>query len=466
MPALSGFALLSERERAEALSTIERIALLPPKERRRLLKRRSDEQLEELVARWTFWARPGQRPPEGAWRTWLLLAGRGYGKTRAGAEWVHHLAEEEGRRIAIVGPTEEEARRVMVEGASGLIACAADDMRPAWEPSRGLLTWPSGSQGFVYSAANPEGLRGPEHDFAWCDEIAKWANAEAAWDNLSFGLRRGRWPRALATTTPRPTPLLRRLAGRAEVARTGGRTADNVLLAASFVDHVTGLYGGTRLGRQELDGELIAEVEGALWTRALVEQSRVGMGTVTFPQGGDRSGEGVRKSDCPLRRVVIGVDPPAGAGGTCGIVACGLGEDGTSYVLGDHSVGGLSPEGWAGAVVRAARLWEAELVVAETNQGGEMVASVLRSVDAALPVRAVRARYGKAQRAEPVSALFARGRARFAGAFPELEDQLCGMIAGGGYEGPGRSPDRADAMVWAMAELMLGAERTVRIRRL
>ena len=356
---------------------------------------------------------------------------------------------------------------MMVEGASGLLTCAADDNRPVWEPSRGVLTWPSGSRAFVYSAANPDGLRGPEHDHAWCDELAKWPNAEAAWDNLTFGLRRGRWPRALATTTPRPTPLLRRLAARADVALTRGRTADNCMLAEVVVDHVTALYGGTRLGRQELDGELIEDFEGALWTRAMVEKGRVGTGTVTFACGGDRFGEDVRKSDCPLtslRRIVIGVDPPASAGGDeCGIVVCGLGEDGVGYVLDDRSAGGLSPEGWARATVRAAADWGADRVVVETNQGGEMVESVLRSVDSLLPVRAVRARYGKGRRAEPVSALFAQGKAKLAGSFPALEDQLCGMTATG-YEGPGRSPDRADAMVWAMAELMLGEVREPRIR--
>jgi phage terminase large subunit-like protein len=263
-PALSG---LGRRE--PDLSTIEKIALLPPKERRKFIGRLSEKKLEELVARWVMWARQGQLPPDGDWRVWLLMAGRGYGKTRAGAEWVHHLAEEEGRRIAIVGPTGDEARAVMIEGASGLLACAPADMRPEWEPSLGLLTWPTGSRGFVFSGANPESLRGPEHDYAWCDEIAKWSHAEAAWDNLMFGLRRGRYPRALATTTPRPTPLMRRLAARGDVALTKGRTADNAMLAQSFVMYVSDLYGGTRLGRQELEGELIEDVEGALWTRSL-----------------------------------------------------------------------------------------------------------------------------------------------------------------------------------------------------
>jgi phage terminase large subunit-like protein len=474
MGRLSRFAPAGDEERAKLLSIAERIALLPYRERRRLLLwLERTGQLEEFIARWTFWVRPGQRPPEGEWRVWLLMAGRGYGKTRAGAEWVHHLAEEPGRRIALVGPTEEEGRRVMVEGASGLLSCAADDSRPEWETSRGVLTWPSGAQAFLYSGANPEALRGPEHDYAWCDEIAKWGRPGPAWDNLMFGLRRGRFPRALATTTPRPIPLLRALLARGDVAVTRGRTADNVLLARSFVDYAEGLYAGTRLGRQELDGELIEDLEGALWTREVVEKGR------TVPRHcEERSDEAIQSAaesalDCRaslamtnlgLKRIVIGVDPPASAGGdACGIVVCGLDREGMGYVLADHSVRGLPPEGWARAVVRAAEIWGADRVIAETNQGGEMVESVLRSVDSALPVRPVKARFGKGRRAEPVSALFARGKAKFAGVFPELEDQLCGMTAAG-YEGPGRSPDRADAMVWAMAELMLGERREPRVR--
>ena len=439
--ARTDYSRLPYEEQLKHLSLIERVALLPAKERRRFLSKLKGPKLEEFVERWTMWARPGQEPPGGDWRLWLLMAGRGYGKTRAGAEWIHHLAEEEDLRLALVGPTEDEVRSVMVEGASGLLACAVAENFPEWEPSKGLLTWPSGSRAFVYSGANPESLRGPEHDYAWCDEIAKWAHGEAAWDNLMFGLRRGRFPRVLATTTPRPTRLMRRLAERAGEALTRGRTDGNVLLAESFVDDVRELYGGTRLGRQELDGELIEDVEGALWPRDLIEKSR--------GEAPDR-----------LKRVLVGVDPPASAGGdACGIVVCGVGADGIGYVLADRTVRGLSPEGWASAVAAAAEAWGAERVVVETNQGGEMVESVRRCVDAGLPVTPVTARYGKSDRAEPVAILFERGKARFAGAFPELEDELAGMVSGGGYEGPGRSPDRADAMVWAMAELMLGKER-------
>ena len=285
---------------------------------------------------------------------------------------------------------------------------------------------------------------------------------------LQMGLRAGERPRALVTTTPRPLPLLKALAASPRTVVSRGRTADNVNLSREAIAILVETYGGTRLGRQELDGELIEDLEGALWTREGIERARVDgiggggdgdpivPGTATSPSHGD----------CPLR-VVIGVDPPASNEGACGIVVCGLGTDPASgrpvgYVLGDHSVEGLPPEGWARAVAAAAEAWEADLVIAETNQGGEMVENTLTNADCALPVRGVWARYGKGRRAEPVSVLFARGKAKFAGAFPALEDQLCGMTAAG-YKGPGRSPDRADAMVWALAELMLGRRSEPRI---
>ena len=374
MGAAKRFAAMGDEERAKYLSVVERLALAPVKGRRKVISWLvRTGQLEEFLARWTNWARPGQQEPGGDWRVWLLMAGRGYGKTRAGAEWVHHLAEEPGRRIALVAPTEEEGRRVMVEGASGLLTCAADDNRPEWEASRGVLTWPSGAQAFLYSGANPEALRGPEHDYAWCDEIAKWARPGPAWDNLMFGLRRGRFPRALATTTPRPIPLLRALIGRADVAVTRGRTADNVMLAESFIDYTAGLYAGTRLGRQELDGELIEDLEGALWTREVIQEGRDPSFLPSISRGGGPAqpveGPLHHPPDGPpplqmqgriLKRIVIGVDPPASASGdACGIVVCGLGRDGIGYVLGDHSVRGLPPEGWARAVMRAAEVWGA-----------------------------------------------------------------------------------------------------------
>jgi phage terminase large subunit-like protein len=442
--ALARYAALTEEERAARFSLAERLAMLAPKERQAFLRSLPARLRGEFLRNWHFDGRPAQLPPGEAWRVWLIMAGRGFGKTRAGAEWIHDLAAAPALRIALVGPTDEEARAVMVEGSSGILACAArSETPPYWEPSRGRLTWPSGSQAFLYSGANPDGLRGPEHDLAWCDELAKWARAEAAWDNLALGLRRGGRPRVLATTTPRPTPLMRRLAAMPGVVMQRGRTADNPLLPASFLDHVTALYGGTRLGRQELDGELIEEAQGSLWPRALIERAR-------------DAGTGGR----PWRRVVVGVDPPVSADGdACGILVCALGADERAYVLADATVERTRPEGWARAVAAAAEAWQADRVVAEGNQGGAMVETVLRGAAVNLPVKIVHASHGKSARAEPVAALFEGGRAKFAGAFPELEDELAGLTAGGGYEGPGRSPDRADAMVWAMTELMLGKRR-------
>jgi phage terminase large subunit-like protein len=426
----------------DEVSEAEKLAALDPKERARRLAEIWSRVGASLETYWPWWARPSQMAPAGDWRTWLVMAGRGFGKTRAGAEWVRALAETNGSaRIALVAATMAEARAVMIEGESGILAISPDVLRPVWEPSLGRLRWPSGAQAFVYSAAEPESLRGAQHHAAWADEIAKWPAGEAAWDNLMFGLRNGRLPQAVATTTPRPVPLVRRLLADGETMVTRGRTQDNrPHLATSFLTSVEARYAGTRLGRQELDGELIEEAQGSLWRRELIEASRA---------------SGV--DGAQMRRIVVGVDPAASAGGdACGIVVVGLGADETGYVLADASVLGRSPDGWAQAVARAAQSWGADRVIAEANQGGAMVESVLRGAQVNLPVKLVHASRGKAARAEPVAALFERGRAKFVGAFPELEDELAGLCNGGRYEGPGRSPDRADAMVWALTELMLG----------
>ncbi|MEA3037738.1 MAG: hypothetical protein QOE79_251 [Sphingomonadales bacterium] len=437
----------------EPSPVVAALAARPEPERIEAVRRLSWPAARELLARWSEWAHDGQRPPkEENWRVWLLMAGRGFGKTRAGAEYVSACARADGGlRIALVGATMDDVRKVMIEGESGLLAVAREGEALRWTPHLGELTFPSGAIAFAYSGANPERLRGPEHHLAWCDELAKWAYTEASWINLTLGLRLGERPRALVTTTPRPLALLKRVRDEAGTKLSRGRTYDNLNLSEAFVADVTGLYGGTRLGRQELDGELIEEVEGSLWPRELIEACRASL-------PGEES----------LRRVVVGVDPPVSSGGdACGIVVCALGEDGLGYVLADSSVKGLRPEGWAAAVSYAAAMWGADRVVAEGNQGGQMVESVLRSAEIRLPVRIVHARRGKSARAEPVAGLFDRKRAKFAGAFPDLEDQLAGMTIVGGYEGPGRSPDRADAMVWALTELMLGPARgEPRIRRL
>lgn len=394
--------------------------------------------------KWVFWQREDQAEPETDWRIWLVMAGRGFGKTRMGAEWVSGLAAKyPGARVALVGATLNEARQVMVEGESGLLSLPFAD-RPEWEPSLRRLTWPNGAVARLYSAAEPESLRGPQHDFAWADEIAKWPYGIAAWDNLMLGLRLGSAPKVMATTTPRPVPLVQRLVGESGVVVSNGKTMDNEMnLPREFVGAVRALYEGTRLGRQELDGELIEDVAGALWSRDLLERQRV----AKAPE---------------LTRIVIGVDPPVSEhGDACGIIAVGLGANGMAYILSDHSVTGASPEGWARAVAGAVGAWNADRVVAEDNQGGNMVESTLRAADLAMPVKRVHASRGKSARAEPVAALYEARRAFHIGAFPELEDQMCGLISGGGYEGPGRSPDRADALVWAMTELMLGRAASV-----
>lgn len=373
------------------------------------------------------------------------MAGRGFGKTRIGAEWVRTAAERDpGLRIALVGATPDDVRRVMIEGESGLLAVAAPRSRPRWEPSIGRVTWPGGARAEVFAASEPEKLRGPQHHIAWADEIGKWAKGEIAWDNLMMTLRAGK-PQVVVTTTPRGVPLVRRLVADETVIKTrGSTTANRGNLAQGFLEAMR-IYSGTRLGRQELHGELLEDVPGALWTRALVERARA----ATMPE---------------LVRVVVGVDPPASAAGdACGIVAVGLGRDGCGYVIEDASVSGASPEGWARAVAGCAARHFAERVVAEKNQGGEMVASVLRGADSGLPVTLVHASRGKDARAEPVALLYEAGKAWHSGAFPALEDELCGLQAGGGYEGPGRSPDRADALVWAMTELMLGKRGAARI---
>jgi phage terminase large subunit-like protein len=431
---------------------LEWLLSLEQAERLEGLQRLNPRQQREFATHWRLWARADQLPPEGDWRLWLILAGRGFGKTRAGAEWVRGLAESDpAARIALVAASLGEARAIMVEGESGLLAVAPPARRPLYEPSLRRLTWPSGAQAMLYSAAEPEALRGPQHSYAWCDEIAKWDNAGgralAAWDNLALGLRLGERPRALATTTPRAVPLVRRLLAEAGLAITRGATDDNrANLPDAFLREMRRAYGKSLLGRQELDGELIADTPGALWTRALIEECR---------ETGSAAGHA---------RVVVGVDPPASAGGdACGIVVCALGEDGIGRVLADASVARPSPERWARAAARAARAWRADRLVAEANQGGAMVASVLRAADIALPVRLVHASRGKAARAEPVAALYEAGRVRHAGTFPALEDELCGLVAGGHYEGPGPSPDRADALVWALSELMLRRTKLPRV---
>lgn len=430
------------------------LARANPAVRRRTIAGMTWQDVLRVDAEYERWAHESQQPPKGdGWRTWLLMAGRGFGKTRAGAEWIFSLAQSRpGSRTALVGATIAEARTVMVEGVSGLLAVAKlRRVRLKWEPSLGRLTWPNGSQAQLFSGDTPDGLRGPEHDFAWCDEFAKWRLPDEAWQNLQMGLRRGTRPRALVTTTPRPMRLLEAIKGYEWTVTTAGRTSDNINLDEKFVDVMTATYGGTRIGAQELDGVLLKDVEGALWTREVIARSRAD------PAPAESFG-----------RVVVGVDPVVSSGeksDACGIVVAGL-RDGRLYVLEDATAHGLSPDGWATRVAAAAARWNTSQVVAEANNGGALVTSVLKAADSGLQVRLVHASRGKCARAEPVALKFETGKAFLAGEFRELEGELAGMVAGGVYKGPGRSPDRADAMVWAMTALSETRNGLPRVTRL
>ncbi len=419
----------------------------------------SAEEADFLHHDWQLWARDDQLPPplsQGgrAWTTWLILGGRGAGKTRAGAEWVRGLAlgkppfaDRPVERIALIGETLGDARAIMVDGASGLLAIHPSGERPSYSVSRRELTWPNGAVAQLFSAEDPESLRGPQFGAAWADELAKWRYADAAWDMLQFCLRLGDRPRQAVTTTPRPIPLLKRLIADPATAISRARTEANAAnLAPSFLSAVVGRYQGTRLGRQELDGELIEDRPDALWQRAALDAARVDAAP-------------------PLTRIVVAVDPPVTSGpraDACGIVAAGRAEDGRAYVLADASAQGLGPVDWARAAVRLHESVDADCIVAEVNQGGELVAQLLRQVAPNIAVRMVRAMRGKYLRAEPVAALYERGLVAHAGVWPALEDQMCDFGPGGLSNG--RSPDRVDALVWALTELMLNERAGPRVR--
>ncbi len=396
---------------------------------------------ERLAKTWSEFTHPHQRPPEFAnngapWTTWLILGGRGAGKTRAGAEWVRGEAQQNpGARIALIGETLRDAREVMVEGVSGLLSVHEDCARPDWIPTRGRVEFRSGAVAECFSAEDPDSLRGPQFSAAWCDELAKWRHAEATFDMLQFGLRLGVRPRQVITTTPRPLRLLKRLIADPSTALTRAGTAANAWhLAPAFLETIVARYQGTRLGRQELLGEVIEERADALWSRALIESCRV---------------DGAPACS----RIVVAVDPPASAtkdSAACGLVAAGRAGD-LVYVLADETVAGLSPAGWARHAIALWRRLEADCLVVEVNQGGDMVRAVIREADASVPVTAVRAHRGKYLRAEPVANLYEQGRVKHCGAFAELEDEMCDF----GPDGlsSGRSPDRLDALVWAVSAL-------------
>lgn len=417
-------------------------------------------ELAALERDWQVWARDDQLPPWMArdgtdWRVWLVLGGRGAGKTRAGAEWVKAQALGEAPfasapvgRIALVGETMADVRAVMVEGVSGLLAIHSPATRPVFEPSKNTLTWSNGAVAQMFSAEGAEGLRGPQFGAAWCDEIAKWREGKHAWDMLQFALRLGDRPQVVVTTTPKPVALLKELLDDERTVVSRASTIDNAgNLAPSFVAEMRRRYAGTVLGRQELNGELIEDLSGSLWRRDWIDGGRV-------------------KAAPDLRTIVVAVDPPVTAtvrSDACGIVVAGLDGAGRAFVLADRSVQGREPATWARAAIAAYHDFDADRVVAEVNQGGDLVRTVLQQIDARVPVRSVRATRGKWLRAEPVAALYAEGRIAHAGVFEALEDEMCAFGANG--KAHGHSPDRLDALVWGIADLLLRDEVKPKVRR-
>jgi phage terminase large subunit-like protein len=430
------------------------LASVPPEEVDDFLGGLSDNALMALPWLFPFWALPHQLPPEGAWRTWVIMGGRGAGKTRAGAEWVR--AEVEGglpsapgrsARVALVGETMAQAREVMVFGESGILACSPPDRRPEWEAGRQRLVWPNGAVAQVFSAHDPESLRGPQFDAAWVDELAKWPRAEEAWTQLQFGLRLGDSPRQVVTTTPRNVGVLKAILKAPSTVITHAPTqANRAYLAASFLQEIEARFGGSRLGQQEIEGRLVEEVAGALWTPVMLAGLRA-------------------EAPGALDRIVVAVDPSvSGTGDACGIIVAGAvtkgaPQDWRAVVLADATVTG-GPQVWAQAAIAAMDRWGASRLVAEGNQGGRMVEDVIRAVDPLVPLRLVHAVAGKAARAMPVAALYEQGRVRHLPGLGALEEQMCQMTAEG-WQGTG-SPDRLDALVWALTDLLVEPARRFR----
>jgi phage terminase large subunit-like protein len=420
-----------------------------------------ENEIDYLIHDWSgLYARDDQLPPQefiqGAKSIWLLMGGRGAGKTRAGSEWVRGMVSgypeytaHPARNIALIGETFADVRHVMIEGLSGLLCVFPQEERPVWSSSKRVLEWPNGAKAYAFSAEDPEALRGPQFDAAWCDEIGKWRYAQETWDMLQFGLRLGDNPRVVATTTPRPTPLIKQLLNDERVMVTRATTAHNAInLAPSFLSSITRQYGGTRLGRQELDGELIEERIDALWTRAMLEVARI------------------RKTP-ELIRGVVAIDPPATSGkkaDACGLVVAGIDANREVYVLCDATKQGLRPAQWASRVMALVSQYGADAVVAEVNQGGEMVQAVLKQENPDVRILSVHATRGKYTRAEPVAALYEQGRVHHVGAFPEMEDEMCDFSPEG--LSTGKSPDRLDALVWAVTALVLKNEQSPRVRGL
>ncbi len=414
------------------------ILRLPPHARAALIAEMTPAECAHLFYDWNFWARPDQEPPPGDWIVWLILAGRGAGKTRAGAEAVRRWSKAFAI-VNLIGPTADDVRDVMVLGESGLLNICPRDERPRFLASAARLEWPNGAVSQLFSAEEPDRLRGKQHMKLWCDELAAWRRPDA-FDQAMLGLRLGDRPQMIVTTTPRPIKLIKQLAADKDTIVTRGSTFDNRgHLARAFLERITKRYEGRAIGRQELFAEIVEETPGSLWTRALLERQRVDPAEAP----GDFS------------EVVVAVDPPARSGrkaDECGIVVAGRSPDGRIFVLADMTSQGDTPSGWAARVGAAYRGFGANRVVAEINNGGEMVAAVLRQAEPHLPVRSVTATRGKFLRAEPVAAAYERGLVFHAGVFAKLEDQLCALVPD--FDRASGSPDRADALVWALSDLL------------
>jgi phage terminase large subunit-like protein len=413
--------------------------------------------LDDFDFDWASTARPEQLPPtDPDWLTWLILAGRGFGKTRTGAEtiraWVtgsSPLGKARYGRVALVAETASDARDVMVEGESGILAISPPGFRPVYEPSKRRLTWPNGAIATLYNATEPDQLRGPQHDSAWADEMAKWAYAQDTWDQLSFGLRLGKKPRKVVTTTPRPIKVLKEIIADPSTRVTRGKTLDNAAnLAPGFVASITRRYEGTRLGRQELDAELLTDTPGALFAVSDIDAARI------------------KPDELPeMKRVVVAIDPAVSTrenSDETGIVVAGLDHKGDGYVLADLSAK-LSPEAWARKAVEAYQFWKADRIIAEVNNGGDLVEATLRMVSRNVSYKAVHASRGKAIRAEPVAALYEQRRVHHVGMFSQLEDQMSSFTPDFDRNRAGYSPDRLDAAVWALSELMVQPQGASRI---
>lgn len=413
------------------------MASLPPTKRKEILDGLTEDQIQGLLWDWRFWARPNQIAPEGDWSTWLALAGRGFGKTEAGAQWVRERVESGSRSIALVAETQKDLEEVMV---ARLLKIHPPDMRPTvrYKPVR--VRWPNGAEALGYNGTEPDQLRGPEFDTAWVDELAKYRYARDTWDMLQFTMRYGDDPRVFVTTTPRPIDVIREIAGDPSTYVTRGSTFDNAAnLPASFLQKLKDRYEGTRLGRQELEAEILDDLPGALWVRDWFDCRRV-------------------SKPPDMQRIVVAIDPSGTSGASddgdsIGIVVAGKGVDGRAYVLADRTCK-LSPDGWGKRAVAAYHEFRADRIVAERNFGGAMVEHVIKTIDRNVSYKEVTASRGKVLRAEPVAALYEQGRVSHVGTMADLEDQMC-LFGPDGFIGEG-SPDRLDAAVWALTELMIG----------